>query len=176
MPMEPIREQVMVAVTAQLATIQAGTVVYSLPSGSKAVDYWTTPSLISRALLWLPQYDQPLTAGVEETQLDRGPVLGVVRSSGSDFERIMHTDPAGPVALGFEHHQRLTIWGYVKATPLLVASTLIERLWQDVTECLLVDPTFGKLALKAEPDGSLDTDDGAMEPLGFFAQDWLVVV
>ena len=70
----------------------------------------------------------------------------------------------------------MTLWGYVKATSTLLAATLIERLWQDVLECLMVDPSFGGLAMKSEPDGTLDTDDGAMEPLGFFAQDWLVVV
>ena len=173
----------MAAVLEQLQTIQAGSVVYTLPAGAKAVEYWTTPSLITRSLLWLPQYDQPLVAGDPATQLDAGPVLGVVRASGSEFTRVMHTDPQGPVAAGYEHQIRFTLWGYVKATATVIAATLLERLWQDTVECLLVDPTLAARAadaepitMKLEPLGDLDTDDGAMEPLGFFAQDWLAVV
>jgi len=166
----------MAAIATRLATIVAGTVAYSTPYGSKSVEYWTTPSLVTRALLWLPQYDQPLVAGAPGTQLEVGPVLGVVRASGSEFQRALHVDPAGPISAGFEHQQRLTLWGYVKATATVLAATFIERLWQDTMEALLLDPTFGGLAMDSRPDGPLDTDDGAMEPLGFFAQDWLVVV
>lgn len=172
MPAEPIRERTMAAVAEQLETIQGGTVVY----GSKAVEYWTTPSLVTRALLWLPQYDQPLAAGDPTTQLDQGPVLGVVRASGSTFTRTIHVDPDGPVSSGFEHEQRMTVWGYVKQTETDQAATVLERLFQDTVECLLVDSTLGGLAVDCRPDGALDTDDGAMEPLAFFAQDWLVVV
>ena len=170
MPAEPLRERTMAAIAAQLATIQEGTVVYP----DTTVDYWTTPSLITRSLLWIPQYDRPLTSNSSITQLDAGPVLGVVRSSGSTFERLLHVDPAA-AATGLEHMQRLTIWGYVKGTASVLAGTLLERLWQDVYQCLLVDPTFGSVALDSKPDGTLDTDDGALEPLGYFAQDWVVI-
>lgn len=169
---EPIRERVMAAMATQLATITAGVVVY----GAKSVEYLTTPSLVTRALLWVPDYDQPLVAGNPATQLDAGPVIGVVRSSGSTFERLTHVDPAGPQSAGFEHHQRITIWGYAKFTASVAVSTWLERLWQDIVECLFVDPTFGGLALSSYPDGPVDTDDGALEPLGYIAQDWLVVV
>lgn len=172
----------MAAIAAQLATIQAGTVVYAPPYGSKAVDYWTTPSLVTLEVRAIQQYDQPLAAGSPTTQLDLGPVLSVVRSSGSTFKRDTHVEAVRESA-GYEHQQRVMIWGYVKATAgdipdaNVIAGTLIERLWQDCVECLLVDRTFDGAALGSGPDdeGALDTDDGQLEPLGFFAQDWLVV-
>ena len=175
MPTEPIRERIMGAIALQLETIQAGTVVYG---NHKPVEYWTTPSLVTREVRAVHQYDQPLAAGDPTTQLDLGPVVSVVRSSWSTFQRQVHVDPAGQESAGYEHRQRVMLWGYVKATATVLAGTLIERLWQDVTECLLVDRTLDGLALISGPDdeGSLDTDDGQLEPLGFFVQDWLVVV
>ena len=172
MPDEPIRERVMAAIKEQLATIEAGTVVYA----TKAVEYWSSPSLVTRSLLAITDYDAPLTAGSAITQLDAGPVLGVVRASGSTFERIVHVDRSGPVSVGFEHQLRLTLWGYVKGTPAVLADTQLGRLWQDTVECLLLDSTLDGLVMDARPDGPMDTDDGGAEPLGAFAQDWLVVV
>lgn len=183
MPAEPVRERTMAAIASRLGTIVAGTVVYTTPYGSKSVEFWTTPSLVTRQVKAIQQYDQPLTSGSPTTQLDLGPVLSVVRSSGSTFQRQTHADPAGHESEGYEHQQRVMIWGYVKATATVLAGTLVERLWQDCVECLLVDRTLGSgatagPALGSGPDdqGSLDTDDGQLEPLGFFAQDWLVVV
>ena len=170
---EPTRELVMAAMAEQLATITAGVVVY--PVTSFPVDYWTMPSLVSRELRWITQYDQPLAPPDTATQLDAGPVLGVVRSSGSTFERIQHGQSARPVVEAFEHEIRVTIWGFVKATASVLAGTWIERLWQDHLVCLLSDPRLGGLARHPiEPDGPLDTDDGTLELLAFFAQDWLI--
>ena len=61
MPVEPKRERVMAAIAAQLGTIQAGTVTY--PFSPHPVEYWTTPSLVTRSLLWIDKYDQSLGAG-----------------------------------------------------------------------------------------------------------------
>ena len=170
MAQEPLRSRTMQAIAAQLETITEGVVVYP----TKALTYWSTPSLITRSLLWVTQYDQPLAAGVQTTQLDVGPVLGVVRSSGSQYERNVHTAEDAPMDDAFWHFQRISIWGYVKGTATLAAIDALERLWQDVKECLYVDRTFGGVALDSRPEGTLDTDDGALEPLAYFVQDWLV--
>lgn len=165
MPPEPVREKVMVALADQLATITAGDT------------YWTTPSLVTRELLWITQYNQPLGVGPDPTatQLDAGPVLGIMRSSGSTFERILHGAANRPVVEAFEHEMRVTVWGFVKATPGVIAGTWAERLFQDHLACLLATSRLGTLARQSiEPDGALDTDDGFLEPLAFFAQDWLV--
>lgn len=168
---EPVRSRTMQAVAAQLGTITEGVVVYP----TKSVTYWTTPSLVTRSLLFLTQYDQPLVAGVSTTRLDQGPVIGVVRSSGSTFDRLLHVPANDSAMSAFQHQQRLAIWGYVKGTDDLIAADALERLWQDCVECLLVDPTLGGAVLDSRPEGTLDTDDGEAEPLAMFSQGWLVV-
>ena len=101
MPQEPIRERTMAAIAEQLGTIQAGTVVYTVPIGTKA----------GRLLDDAEPDRAGLCSGCRNT-ISRssrarrgrssisGPVLGVVRASGSSFERMIHTDPAGPVVRG----------------------------------------------------------------------------
>jgi hypothetical protein len=70
---------------------------------------------------------------------------------------------------------RVTVWGFVKATSGVIAGTWAERLFQDHLECLLANPRLGTLARQTiTPDGPLDTDDGFLEPLAYFAQDWLI--
>jgi hypothetical protein len=148
MPTEPVRERVQAALEARLKTIAAGVVID--PQSGQSVEYFTTPSLVTRALLWITQYDQLLEATSPTTRLDIGPVLGVVRSSGSTFERVLHGDPDRPLIEAFEHEQRVTIWGYVKGSTAVggvLASTRIERLWQDHVACLLTDTKLGGLAL-----------------------------
>lgn len=161
MPAEPTREKTMAAMADRMSTIAAGDL------------YWTTPSLVTRALLAIDQYDEPVSP-----LLSQGPVLGVVRASGSMFGRRAHRAPAPggtSIAAAFDHEQRVTVWGYVRGDDDgVIAATLLERLWQDTVECLLADPTLGGVARMIEPEGPLDTDDGALEPLGYFAQDWLI--
>ena len=166
---EPFREQVMAAFAARLATIAAGVVDYD----GRLVTYLTTPSLVTRALLWITQYEQPLAPPDMTTQLDLGPVLGVVRGSGSTFSRIEHVPDERGAVIGFAHEMRLTVWGYAKGAADS-ASTQLERLWADHINAVLVDPRFAGLVADTVPDGPLDTDDGVLEPLGYFAQDWLV--
>lgn len=166
---EPWREQVMVAFAERLATIVAGTVDYD----GRLVSYLSTPSLVTRSLLWINQYDQPLAPPDMETQLDRGPVLGVVRGSGSTYSRLEHL-PDDLTIQGYGHEMRLTVWGYIKATSTEIVGTLVERLWWDHVKSILVDSRLGGLVSDAVPDGPLDTDDGVLEPLAYFAQDWLV--
>lgn len=167
---EPLREQIMAAIAQQLDTISQGLVSYG---GGISVSYFTTP-VVTRSLLWITQYDQPLAPPAMVSQLDQAPVLGVMRASGSLFFRETHVpDPDGAV-LGFGHDMRLTVTGYVKGTDVLLAGTLIEELWADHINALLVDPRLGGLVKDCVPDGPLDTDDGQLEPLGYFTQDWLV--
>jgi hypothetical protein len=167
---EPLREQIMTAFAQRLGTIVQGLVDYG---GGLSINYFTSP-VTTRSLLWITQYDQPLNPPAMLTQLDQTPILGVMRASGSLFFRETHVaDPDGAVK-GFGHDMRLTATGYVKGTDLDLAGTLIERLWADHMNAILVDPRLGGLVKDCVPDGPLDTDDGQLEPLGFFTQDWLV--
>ena len=169
----PIRVRTMVRIAERLAMIEAGTVIHSDPDA--VVEYTTSPSLVTRSPLWITQYDQPLAPPAMATQLDAGPVLGVVRSSGSSIEQVLNPSPSRPILDSYEHQQRVTVWGYAKATAETLAGDLIEMLWEDHVKGLLADPRLGGLAvMDITPDGPLDTDDGALEPLAFFAQDWLV--
>jgi hypothetical protein len=135
----------MAAMATQLATIIAG------------ATYWTTPALVTRALLSIDQYTS-------------FPVLGVMRASGSALPRVER-------GRGYRHEFRITVWGYVKETAGVLAGTWLERLWEDHIHCLLADPSLGLGHLLADcrPDGGMDTDDGVLEPVAFFAQDWLVL-
>jgi len=168
---EPWREQVMLAIVERLQTIVAGSVTY----GALTVEYQTTPSLVSRALQGIAQYDQPLAPPDPQTQLDIGPVLGVMRSSGSTFSRIQHVPDSGGAILGFAHELRLRVWAYCKPTMSDIVGTILERVWWDHMQAILVEPRFGGLVSDTMPDGVLDTDDGVIEPLGYFYQDWLVM-
>ena len=162
----------MAAIAQRLGTIVAGTTTI----GSITVFYHTTPSHTTRSLGWISQYDQPLAPPVMATQLDAGPVLGVVRNSGSLFARLTHdiAPGTGPID-GFAHEMRLSVWGYVKATASDAAGTLIERLWADHINAILVDPGLGTLVADTRPDGPMDTDDGLLEPLAAFSQTWVVM-
>ena len=142
----PIRDRIKDALVARLYTIKEGG------------DYWTTPALVTRQLLAIDQY---------KTELATGPVLGVMRGSGSTLEQI--AQPAE-----FEHGLVVSVWGYVRGTDLAPADPALERLWDDVARCLLQETTLAGLVRDIRPTGTLDTDDGALEPHGFFAQDWLV--
>lgn len=146
-PLAPIRDQIKDAMVARLYTINAGE------------DYWATPSLVTRALLSIDQY---------KAELAIGPVLGVMRSSGSRLEQVGQTAE-------FDDDSLVTIWGYVRGDSVVSADTALERLWVDVTRCFLAETTLAGLVRNLWPEGPTDTDGGALEPLAFFAQDWLVM-
>jgi hypothetical protein len=141
---EPLRERVMAAMATQLGTIVAGST------------YWVTPVLVTRALLSIKQYAA-------------FPVLGVMRASGSGLPRVER-------GRGYRHEFRVTVWGYERATETELVGTRLERLWADHVRCLLGDPTLGlgHLVADCRPDGETDTDNGALEPQAWFAQDWLI--
>lgn len=145
---EPVRERVKAAIAARLETIPA----------VGAPTYLTVPALVTRSLLSIDQYP---------TELESGPVLGVARSSGSTFEQATMTSR--------RHRIVVTVWGYVKGGDV-IAETLLERLWDDVARCLLADPRLGGTVMDLDMIGATETDDGALEPLGFFAQDWAAIV
>lgn len=148
MPPEPIEERVFAAVAARLASIQAGSL------------YWSTPALVTRSLLWIDQYAEALRTG---------PVLGVVRSSRNSLLQI-----ALPAT--FEHGLRVRLWGYVLGDATTVAGTKLARLRADTLRCLLADDTLGGLVrdCRPDPEGRMDTDDGELEPEGWFAETWLI--
>ena len=144
---EPIREQLFVAAAERLELIAAGP------------GYRTVPSLVTRSLLSIDQY---------ATELAAGPVLGVMRSSGSTYELETLTTR--------RHALVLTVWGYVRGDDQVLAGTWLERLWDDVVTCLFADPSLKGLARDVEVSGPLETDDGGLEPLGWFAQDFVITL
>lgn len=146
---EPIEELVHAAMAERLRTIKGGST------------YWTTPALVTRSLLPIDQYEA-------------FPVLGVVRASGTVTARAAHQRSA------YEHWLRVAVWGYVRGdhagTPgAILASTWLAQLRRDATLCLAAVPTLGDLVhdLAPDPDAPVDTDDGALEPEGYFRQIWL---
>lgn len=143
--LSPIRDRIKDAMVARLYTIKEG------------AEFWTTPSLVTRKLLAIDQY---------KVELAQGPVLGVMRGNGSTLEQI-----AQPAV--FEHGLWVTVWGYVKGGDV-PADTLLEYLWDDMTRVLLAETTLAGLVRDVQPIGTLDTDGGVLEPLAFFAQDWLI--
>ena len=145
MPDEPRREKIMAAVADQLATI-AG-----------PPRYWTTPVLITRGLLGPEQY---------EAELRLGPVLGVMRASGSTITPLTQTS--------VEHRALVAVVGYVRGDTQALAATWLERLYDDVRACLREDAHLGGLALDVRPEGPLLTDDGLWEPDAGFEQLYLV--
>jgi hypothetical protein len=147
MPPElPIEEKVMVAIADRLSTIVAG------------AHYHTTPALITRALLSIDQY---------AAELEAGPVLGIMRSSGSTEEQETLTSRV--------HQLVVTVWGYVREGQGVIAGDWLARLWQDHRDAIRTDPTLGGLVRDVSLDGRpRETDEGALEPLAFFAQDWLI--
>jgi hypothetical protein len=146
---EPIQTQVLATVAERLAEIA----VVGAPT------YRTAPALVTRSLLSIDQYQQ---------ELEVGPVLGVMRTSGCTFEPITQTSR--------RHRIRFTVWGYVRGDAVGPAGEWLDRLWDDTVRCLLTDPKLGGLVMDLDLDGGLDTDDGALEPQGFFAQDWAALV
>jgi hypothetical protein len=147
----PIREQIERAVAARLVTIVEGP------------DYFftITPERLTREMLDLEHFKY-------QALLREGPILGVMRGSGSTFDPDYSQTSES-------HAHRFALWGYVYSgiedDPV---NDLLNRLWQDATKCLLLDRTLAGLAkMLLTPDGPMDTDDGAKEPYGVFRQHWV---
>lgn len=148
---EPIRTRIEKAIADTLGQIAAG-------------DYRTTPALVTRALKPIDQY--------QKRELLAGPVLGVMRGSGSLVEADAHTRTVDT------HRHRVAVWGYVLGSSDEpsgddLAGDLLNDLWQDHVDVLLADPTLGGLVYRCLPEGPMETDEGAREPLAFFRQHWL---
>src|SRR5262245_25011013 len=95
----PFRWRVLELATARLATIPQA------PWGT----YRTMPALVTAELL--------LSITPYEAQLMQGPILGVMRSSGSMLDRQRHeplTSPADKQLDAYSDTFRFTVWGYVK--------------------------------------------------------------
>lgn len=172
---EPVRALVMQAIAAQLQTIRLGSVEYG--GGVATVEYYSTPSVVTRSLKWITQYDKAISEE-GQSQLDLGPVFGVVRGSGSEIQRVLN-NPRAPGA--YDLNQIITIWGYVKATADRLAGDVLDDVIEDHLAALFVDPALWlhplgpRNTLPVEPFGPLDTDDGVLEPLAYFAQNWRIV-
>lgn len=154
-PPEPLYEKQEVALADLLSTITAG------------ATYWTTPALVTRELLSLEQY-QVVDESTGLSVLDRGPVLGVMRSSGSDADLSEHPR-------GYRNTHRITVWGYVQSTTGVAAGTWLNRLWNDVRLAVAATPDLGLPGTDCYRDGPRFTDDGALEPQALFAQDYVAV-
>lgn len=155
---EPIREQILAAVTTQLGTIVAGVTVGDYV-------YALTPVVVSRVPLAAKQYE-------DELRTSGGPILGVTRGSESLLTVQAHrTDGAAP----FIDEFRFLVVAYVRAIDGVLAGTLLERAWEDHVRCLREDPTLTGLIDDLRPELT-ETDDGELEPEGWFRQRWVAEV
>ena len=160
----PFRAQIIQAIEARLATITAGTLVYTDPG--RNIRYRLTPKTVTRSVLPMDQYEPK----------DDWPLLGIMRWAGSTVAKDMHTGAHG--RLVYEHALSLQIRGYVRGdhpilTDAVLAGDLLEDLWADHFACLTVDPTLGGLVDDFGPVGELETDQGALEPDAYFIKPWL---
>jgi len=167
-------EKHLVALADRLSIIREGEPIVS---GASKV-YRTSPSLITLSPLAIGVYNQPLQpVSPPVTQLDLGPVLGISRSSGSSLLRVTLRPRGGPDPLkAYERQDRVTIVGYVKGTDALPAWRVLERLYEDVVECMLAEPTLGDLVQKLETSEDRLTDRGQFEPANMaqFEQDLII--
>lgn len=125
-------------------------------------EYTEQPALVTRALLGIDQYTE---------ELKTGPVLGVMRTSGSalTFESQPRT---------YAHVLKLAIWGYVRGKQNDIAADKLARLRRATIACLLSDDTLAGLVIDLcpDPDSRVDTDDGLYEPEAFFREIWRITV
>lgn len=159
---EPIEEQVKDAVVVRLKTIASD------------ASYRTTPQLVTRSLLWITHYNR--------TDM---PVLAVVRASGTTMRAVAHPDAVDAGAM-YLQDIRFAVWGYdvgdhEPTMGSVVVDTKLARLRDDTVQCLLSPNTLTALAglvmnIFPDPDEYVDTDDGALEPFGYFKQIWLAQV
>lgn len=157
---EPLEERIAVAMLERLRTIQAGTVNYEDPDPPASVVYHTTPALVTRSLLEIDQYSD-------------FPVYGLTRGSGSTYKLLTPTKA--------ERHLVFNIEGYVQGdveavAGAVLAHTRLARAWEDVRNCFRSNQTLNRLVLSVLPDGEMDTDDGALEPQGWFRQPYRIHV
>jgi hypothetical protein len=149
--LEPIREQILEAIAEKFR---------HMPVVRPWGGMYPAPPQVRRQ--WMP-------LGLQETEY---PVIIVSPGSGST----MPLDSLGGGNYArFLHYFRVTIWGYVKGDDTTIASTWLQRLQSDVIAELLADQSLGGLGqeISVETD---QTDDGIAEPLGGFAQTFLVLL
>lgn len=159
MPLQPIEELVKDAAVARLKTIAGDS------------SYWSVPQDVKRSLGWITVY-----------KASEMPLLGVVRASGTTIRMVAQPDDPG-LSVYWAHDIRFAVWGYDAGDHETVVGptavdTKLARLREDTIRCLLSDDTLGGLCmnLQPDPDEFVDTDDGALEPLGYFKQIWLAQV
>ncbi len=146
MPAEPVREQILAAVAAKLATI-AGT----RPWGGS----------YPHALTVDRGYKDPLR--LDETQF---PYLCVVEGSGSTAS----IEATGGGTVRIRHQLKIELYGYVRGGAVARA-TWLQRLWDDVFKVLVANATLDGVARDIAPfDGPDLTDGGEIDPIGAFLQ------
>lgn len=158
---EPLYVTAMKAIAERLATIHAGTVVYSEPELS--VEYSTTPVTITRSML-----------GIEQYRPEQLPLIGVVRSSWTDVKPLTHDAPAV-----YGHEFIVRIVGYVlgdheTVNGGVIATDRLAMLYDDIRTALTIDRSLGGIVEDSQPTGAVETDDGLLEPYGMFEQAWLL--
>ena len=95
-------------------------------------------------------------------QVNQFPHLCVIEDSGSTFT-------PSAFAGRWDHRFRVVLYGWVQGDDLTTRSTWLQRLQQDVRRTLVPQDTLGGLAVRIEW-AEEETDEGAMEPIGAFAQ------
>jgi hypothetical protein len=145
---EPAREQILAAIASTL-----GTMTGIRPWGGS---YKNDP-VIERRMKVLPQIVQ-------------FPHLCIVEGAGST---LTFQDTGGGTGR-YLHEFRVSIYGYVKGDDVVPRSTWLQRLWDDVVRTLLAQARLGGVARDLRPVGELDTDEGQLETVGVFAQDFIV--
>lgn len=104
------------------------------------------------------------------------PYLVVSERSGS--EMVIEATTGG--GLHYRHDFRITVTGFMQATPDTAVSTWIQRLWDDVWKTTggQAAPLDGLEGCRmVEPEGEALFDDGELgENLGAFAQGYLITL
>lgn len=148
--LEPKRDQILDAIVTKYQTMAP-----TRPWGGQ----YPAPPNVTRQ--WLP-------LGLDGTEF---PQIIVAAGSGSTLPLV---DVGGATSARFTHLFRVTVWGYVKGDDTTIAGRWLQRLQSDVIGELLADQSLGGLCREIQVETD-QTDDGIAEPLGGFAQTFLVL-
>ena len=147
---EPVRDQILDAIVEKYRNMA--------PTRAWGGQYPAPPRVTRQ---WFP-------LGLDGTEF---PGLIVAAGSGSTLPLV---DVGGASSARFTHLFRVTVWGYVKGDDTTIAVRWLQRLQADVILELLADQSLGGLCREIQVEQD-QTDDGIAEPLGGFAQTFLVL-
>ena len=139
---EPIRESVLAAMVALLATMTGDR------PGADGQPWGQYPN------------DPVVTRGyLDEAQVNQFPALFVTRRAGSSVKE--RTTVGAQV--GVEHRFLIDIYGYAQTAQNVPAGTWLERLWDDVYTTLMKDWTLGGICEQLTFDGEDDYDEDGVK-------------